>query len=91
MNLEHARLCRLDPINEFGFGSKNLLSENPKIPRLTYSNVPSIARRCLAVIAARNRAEELKLLDKTEEELRAELESLRVAMPPIDACELVRV
>lgn len=91
MNLEHARLCRLVPINETGFGSKNLLSEIPKTPRHTYSNAPAIARRCLAVIAARNRAEELKLLDKTEEELCAELESLRAALPPIETCELVRV
>jgi hypothetical protein len=91
MNAEQARLCRLVPITEFGFGEKDLFAANPKTPRLTYSSAPAIGRRLAAVVAARSRAEELKVLDRTEEELRAELENLQAALPVIDGVlELVR-
>lgn len=90
MNTEYAELIKLTPNTHIGFGEKNLLSDNPKTPRLTFSNAPAIRRRALAVLAARARAEELKYLDRTEEELRQELDALQATLPSIDHSELVK-
>ena len=87
MDVEHARLRSLEPSESFGLGEKSILSDNPRTPRLIFSNAPAISRRLRAVMAARSRAEELKLLDRTEDEIRAELAGLHQALPAIDNCE----
>ncbi|HBR50367.1 MAG TPA: hypothetical protein DEA71_09805 [Nitrospira sp.] len=89
MNAEHTELVKLIPKTHIGFGDKNLFADNPKTPRLRFSNAPAISRRAGAVLAARSRAEELKYLDRTEDELRQELEGLQAALPSIDHSELV--
>ncbi len=92
MNGELDRLVKLTPAEQIGFGDKNLFTDNPKVPRHTYSNAPAISRRVKAVIAARSRAEELKVLDRTEEELIQELSEMHAALPSIQGeLELVRV
>lgn len=90
MQSEHFRLMGLVPNSTVGFSDKNLLDPNPKRRKQTFSNAPAINRRALAVIAARSRAQELKQLDLSEEQLRAELESLEAVLPAIESFELVR-
>ena len=86
-NDEQSRLSRLEPEERFGHGAKNILADTPRTPRLIFSNAPAIARRLQAVRAARSRAEELKVLDRTEDEIREELAGLRESLPAIDNCE----
>lgn len=84
MRKEHTRLLGLEPQTQWGPGEKNIFTENPRTPRLVFSDSPAIARRARAVAAAISRAEELKVLERSDEELKVELEGLQAALPPIE-------
>lgn len=82
MNQEHDDLTRLKPQHRRGAGESNLVTLTK--PKFVFSKGPSIRRRVLAVQAARHRAEELKVIERSDTELVAELESLRANLPTID-------
>lgn len=84
MNDEVERLRCLEPSTEIEYGEKNLLDDNPKTSRACFSNSPAICRRILAAVDARSRAEDLKLVDLTEDKLEKKLDGLRLALPIIE-------
>ncbi|MEO7858988.1 MAG: hypothetical protein ABIU05_00870 [Nitrospirales bacterium] len=82
MNTEFDRLTRLKFQYSRGAGELNLVTMVKA--KYVYSNAPAIHRRVTAVLAARNRAEELKVIDRSDLELAEEFESLRASLPAID-------
>ena len=82
MNTELDRLIRLKPQYSRGVGELDLVTLAK--PKFTFSDAPQISRRVSAVRAAINRAEQLKVVEISEDELVAEFESLRANLPTID-------
>ncbi len=84
MKAELARLLCLKPNTQHSFGEANIMVDTPRKPLHIFSDLPSITRRITAVRAAISRAEELKTLERSDEELRLELDGLEAALPSID-------
>lgn len=65
MNDEFELLRKFEPSSRVGFQEKNLLEPNPRVQWNISSNGPAIKRRIEAIVSARSRAEELKVLPRT--------------------------
>lgn len=83
MDKEAAALRAQGPSHVREVGERNLYSLHMRKAICYYSDGPSIQRRIQAVLAARRKAEDLKVEPLTEEQLADAIDQLRAGLPPI--------